>query len=294
MTMTKKFLAMILLTSGVMSAAKAQDPVDSLPPIMEYQNVNILDKATPFEYPKVDPANIKFYKRIWRDIDLRLPENKVLVMPGSELINLFLTGIKAKRVGVYDASDDSFKKRLTSQEAEKQLKGDSVTVPTKFDDQGNAIEWTKMVNEFNPEKIIKFRIREDVFLDKNRSKVETRIMGIAPLMRLDIAGLDSNQTVPAFWLYFPHCRYLIAAKDISDPDHGIQDMSLDDFFVQRKFASVIIRESNPAGLRIADYAKDAESQQKEAQRIEQSIKDYKSSIWSSNPIEKKEAEKPKE
>jgi gliding motility associated protien GldN len=292
--MTKKFLTLVV-AAMVFASANAQDPVDSLPPVIDgFQNVSILANAKPFSYPKIDYANVKPYKRIWRDVDLRLPENKVMVIPGSELINIFMEGIKAKRIGVYDPADDSFKKRLSSDEAEKRLKGDSVTVPTKFDDQGNAIEWTKMVNEFNPEKIIKFRIKEDVFFDKNRSKVETRIVGIAPLMRLDVAGLDSNQTVPAFWLYFDHCRYLMASKDISDPDHGIQDMSLDDYFVQRKFSSVIIRESNPAGLRIADYAKDSEAQQKEAQRIEQSIADYRKNIWSSNAPEKKEAEKPKE
>lgn len=276
----KKNILSLLFFALSFTAAKAQDPVDSLPPIVDgYQNFNILDKATPFEYAKTDPANIRFYKRIWRDIDVSLPENKVLATPGSELINLLLTGIKAKKLGVYDPSDDSFKKRLSAEEGEKRLKGDSVTVPVKYDDQGNAIEWAKMVNDFNPEKVIKYRIKEDVFFDKQRSRVETRIIGIAPLMRLDIAGLDSNQTVPAFWLYFPHCRYLMASKDISDPDRGISDMSLDDYFVQRKFSSVIIRDSNPSGLRIADYAKDSDSQQKEAQRIETGIKDYKKKIW---------------
>ncbi|WP_207533108.1 gliding motility protein GldN [Desertivirga arenae] len=293
--MIKKFLPLLFVVMGAASV-KAQEPVDSLPPVMDgFQGISILEKAVPFDYPKVDPANVKFYKRIWRDIDLRLPENKVLATPGSELINLLLTGIKARKIGVYDPSDDAFKKRLSSEEGEKRLKGDSVTVPTKFDDQGNAIEWTKMVNDFNPDKIIKFRIKEDVFYDKQRSKVETRIVGIAPLMRLDVAGLDSNQTVPAFWLYFPHCRYLIASKDISDPDNGIQEMSLDDYFVQRKFSSIIIRDSNPAGLRIADYAKDAEAQQKEAQRIEQGIQDYKKRIWSVTPPDKsKETAKVKE
>ncbi|WP_256014297.1 gliding motility protein GldN [Desertivirga xinjiangensis] len=277
--MKRKLLSLLLATFSL-TTLRAQDPVDSLPPIVDgYQTFNILEKASPFDYPKVDPTSIKFYKRIWRDVDLSLPQNQVLATPGSELINIFLEGIKARKIGVYDPSDDAFKKRLTSDEAEKRLKGDSVTVPTKYDDQGNAIEWTKMLNDFNPEKIVKFRLKEDVFYDKQRSRVETRIIGIAPLMRLDVAGLDSNQTVPAFWLYFPHCRHLLVSRDISDPDRGIADMTLDDFFVQRKFSSVIIRDSNPAGLRIADYAKDSDSQKKEAQRIEQGIQEYKKKVW---------------
>ncbi len=282
----KKKLLPLLLAAISTTALKAQEPVattdsvEALSPVVDgFQTYNILENAKPYQFPKIDPTSVKFHKRIWRDIDVNLPENQVLATPGSELINIFLGGIKAGKIAVFDPSDDSFKKPLSKYEAEKRLKGDSVTVPTKYDEQGNAIEWTKMLNDFNPEKIIKFRIKEDIFLDKRRSKVETRIVGIAPLMRLDVAGLDSNQTVPAFWLYFDHCRNVMAAKDISDPDRGISDMSLDDYFVQRKFKSVIIKDSNPAGLRIADYAKDKESQEKEAQRIEDGIKDYKKKIW---------------
>lgn len=277
--MKTKLLLVVFALNFLTRGVYAQ--VDSLPPVVDgFRSYNILENASPFKYPEPNPVNVKFYKRIWRDIDVRLVENQVLATPGSELINILLEGIRTKKIGVYDPSDDSFKKPLSSEDAEKRLKGDSVMVPTKFDEQGNAIEYSKMVNEFNPEKIVKFRIKEDVFFDKQRSKVETRIIGIAPLMKLEAEGLgDSTLTTPAFWLYFPHCRTLFASKDISDLKAEYADMSMDDYFVQRKFIGKIIRESNPGGLRIADYAKDTESQEKEAQRIEQGIQDYKKKVW---------------
>lgn len=285
----KKVFFTVLLSISSALLLKAQEEadsltytVDSLPPVVDgYRNEKALSMASPFNFPSVNTVNVRFYKRIWRDIDVRLPENQVLATPGSELINLLMAGIKKRRIGVYDPTDDSFKKPLSAADAEKTLKGDSVMVPTKFDDQGNALEYSKMPNEFNPEKIVKFRIKEDVFYDKQRGKVETRIIGIAPLMKLEIQGVaDSTLTTPAFWLYYPHCRNLFATLDISNLKPEFEDMSMDDYFVQRKFSGKIIKESNPSGLRIADYAKEQGEQEKEVQRIEQGIQDYKKKVWS--------------
>ncbi|WP_207426281.1 gliding motility protein GldN [Pedobacter sp. SYSU D00535] len=286
--MKRRLLTVLFAVSAL--SVLAQDELDSLPPVVDgFSSYNVLEKASPFDYPQVNPVNVKFYKRIWRDIDVRQEQNQVLASPGNELINMLLEGIKNKKIRVFDPSDDSFKKPLTIAEAEKTLKGDSVSVPVKFDDQGNAIEWAQMASEFNPEKIVKFRIKEDVFYDKQRSKVETRIIGIAPLMKLEIQGVaDSTLTTPAFWLYFPHCRAVFASKNISDLNPDFEDMSMDDYFVQRKFVGKIIRESTPSGQRIADYAKEASEQEKEAQRIEQGIQDYKKKVWSYSTKKEKE------
>jgi gliding motility associated protien GldN len=134
------------------------------------------------------------------------------------------------------------------------------------------------LNDFNPERITKFRIKEDIFFDKQRSKIETRIIGIAPLMGVQTSDVTVGEA-PVFWLYYPQCRTVFVKKDVSNPDRNLFDISMDDIFLQRKFVSKIIRESNTTGQRIVDYAQDASEQEKEAKRIEAGIEDYKKKVW---------------
>ncbi|WP_207426119.1 gliding motility protein GldN [Pedobacter sp. SYSU D00535] len=263
-------------STAVQAAPTANTPMK---PVDGFYNYSVLGNATPFNYPYINPNNVRFYKRLWRDIDLSDPQNQILATPGNTLIEMIIEGIKAGKITAYDPSDDSFKHPLKGDEAFRKM-SDSVLVPI-FDGDGNQIDAKMMANDFSPEKITKFRIKEDIFFDKQRSKVETRIIGIAPIMKVTSGEVQMGET-PAFWLYFPECRNVFVTKDISDPDRNIFDMSMDDVFLQRKFASRIIRESNTSGQRIADYAQDEAEQEKEAKRIEENIEDYKKKIWGYN------------
>src|SRR5690606_26246526 len=159
---------------------------------------------------------------------------------------------------------------------------DSVLVPI-FDEEGNQIDAQMTLNEFNPERVTKFRIKEDIFFDKQRGRLETRIIGVAPLMDISSSAelAESIGSTPAFWLYFPQLRYTLVKVDVSDPDRGLYDMSMDDLFVQRKFASSIIRESSPSAMRQeAQYAENALQQLQEAQQIEDKLETYKEKLWS--------------
>src|SRR5690606_24318320 len=125
----------------------------------------------------------------------------------------------------------------------------------------------------------KFRIKEDLFFDKQRGRLETRIIGIAPLMDISTSAelAESIGSTPAFWLYFPQLRYILVKMDASDPDKGLYDMSMDDLFVQRKFDSKIIRESSPGGQQSA--ALDPTKAQQSTVQIEDKIEEYKNKLW---------------
>ena len=261
------------------TAASANTTTGKITPVDGFYNYSILGNATPFNYPQINPNNVTFYKRIWRDIDLSDPQNQILATPGSTLIETIIDAVKTGKITAYDSADDSFKLPLNPEDAFRKM-ADSVLVPI-FDNDGNQIDAKMMLNDFNPEKITKFRVKEDIFFDKQRSKVETRIIGIAPLMQLS-SGENLIGETPLFWLYFPECRTVFVTKDVSDPDRNLFDMSMDDVFLQRKFASKIIRESSTTGQRIVDYTQNTDEQNKEAQRIESNIEEYKRKVWSYN------------
>jgi len=254
--------------------------LDTIPLTDGFYQANNLEDAVPFAYPKVNMKNIRFYKRVWRDIDLSNEENYIYAIPGASLIEAIMDGINQGKLTPYSPEDDSFKARMTASEGVARF-ADSVLVPI-FDDEGNQIDAQMTLNEFNPERVTKFRIKEDIFFDKQRGRLETRIIGVAPLMDISSSAelAESVGSTPAFWLYFPQLRYTLVKVDVSDPDRGIYDMSMDDLFVQRKFASTIIRESSPSAMRQeALYAENELQQLQEAQNIEDKLETYKERLW---------------
>ena len=78
--------------------------------------------------------------------------------------------------------------------------------------------------------IVQYRIKEDWFFDKERSVLDTRILGIAPVTYLKD---DNNQILglrETFWLYFPHCRYIFNNYFVYNEQNDAQWMSFDDMF----------------------------------------------------------------
>ncbi len=255
--------------------------MDTIPTTDGFYQANNLEDAVPFAYPKVNMKNIRFYKRVWRDIDLSNEENYIYAIPGASLIEAIMNGINEGKLTPYSPEDDTFKTKMTASQGVAQF-ADSVLVPI-FDEEGNQIDAQMTLNEFNPERVTKFRIKEDIFFDKQRGRLETRIIGVAPLMDISSSAelAESIGSTPAFWLYFPQLRYTLVKVDVSDPDRGLYDMSMDDLFVQRKFASSIIRESSPSAMRQeAQYAENALQQLQEAQQIEDKLETYKEKLWS--------------
>ncbi len=265
-----------------LNAAVSQDIIqDTIPTSDGFYQANNMEDAVPFAYPEVNKKNIRFYKRVWRDIDLKDEKNAILAVPGNSLIEVVMKAIEKGKLSLYSPDDDSFKGRLSAQEGMARF-ADSVLVPI-FDGEGNQIDSKMALNEFDPSRVTKFRVKEDIFFDKQRSRLETRIIGVAPLMNITTSAelAESVGATPAFWLYFPQLRYSLVQVDISDPDKGLYEMSMDDFFVQNKFASTIIRESSPGMLQNLKETENG-GQQLDGKKVEEKLDAYKKKLWS-NP-----------
>lgn len=254
---------------------------DTIPTRDGFYQANNMEDAVPFAYPEVNKKNIRFYKRVWRDIDLKDEKNYILAIPGNSLIEVVMKAIEKGKLSLYSPDDDSFKGRLSAQEGMARF-ADSVLVPI-FDGEGNQIDSKMALNEFDPSRVTKFRVKEDIFFDKQRSRLETRIIGVAPLMNITTSAelAESVGATPAFWLYFPQLRYSLVQVDISDPDKGLYDMTMDDFFVQNKFASTIVRESSPGMLQNVKESENG-GQLLDGRKVEEKLDAYKKKLWS-NP-----------
>lgn len=241
-------------------------------PVDGFYKYDAFKGAEPVPLPKVNMNSVRFYKRVYRDIDLQDPANAIFIMPGESLIEIILEGMKEGKITAYDAAStpenptgDAFTTPLAYDQAMSKLT-DSVLVPF-FDNEGNQIGAEMKLNEFNPATVTKFRVKEDIFYDNQRSKIETRIVGLAPLKRIEVEGELLNEQ-PVFWLYFPQCREVFVTKEVSDPQRNIFNTSFDDIFIQHSFNSQIVKEANPA---------DEKAQNPD--KIEKQIQDYKKDTW---------------
>ncbi len=254
--MKKILLLVALFFEGTLlfaqNAGSASQPIDG------YSNNFLAAGATPVNYPDINPVNIRFFKRIWRDMYLKDEKNQIFSVPGTSLLEVLLAGIREGKITPYDGVNDSFKYPISAGAALARLV-DTVLVPV-FDAEGNQTGVRKQLNDFNPENIVGFRLKEDVFYDKVRARVETRIIAIAPMIKLNQQWVEGE--MPVFWLYFPQCRQVLVKTEVSDTDKGIDGLTLDDLFLQRKFAATIIKESSPTDQRIVDYVHDPEARQK--------------------------------
>ncbi len=246
-------------------------------PVDGFYKQTMLKGAKPFAFPKVNKNNIKFYKRIWRDIDLTDSVNRIFATPGETLMQLIMDAIRTNRLVPY--ADESFKSQLNYRKVMR-IFSDSAIIATYDSVTGEQTGTRTVFNEFNADSVTKFELKEDIFFDKTRGKVVTQIIGMAPVRKLKTSTGEYISDQHPFWLYFPQCRNLFAAKEVIDPQRDIYNESYDDLFIQRAFKSVIVKESNPADLKIKDkYPNDEQRQKKEAERIEREINNYKAKMW---------------
>jgi gliding motility associated protien GldN len=287
--MKKIFFALILIAGTLRLSAQAPNlnnntkpkpadrPVDGF-----YQKTNVLN-ARVSPYAALRESDVMFSKRVWREIDLRDKVNTIFASPKSRLITILTDAIQAGELTAYDASStkedvngDEFSVVLKAEEAMARF-ADSVLVPI-FDKDGNQTGTVVTAGEFNPDSIIKFRIKEDWIFDKQRSVFEPRIVGIAPMVRISAAGQAFDEQ-PAFWIYFPEARHLLVTKAVVNRSNDATGLSYDDIFMKRVFSSYIVKESNPEDLRIKDYAVGIERLY-ESERVKKALMDFEHDLWS--------------
>lgn len=254
-------------------------PLDGL-----YKKESLLSgKATP--YPNLREADVVFAKRVWREIDVREKMNQYLASPKSRLIDVLLAAISAGELTAYDPTPnpakndpngDSFSTPLSGAQAKSKMADSSVV--DQFDKDGNKIGSSLQAGEFNPDSVVKFRIKEDWVFDRSRSMFEPRIIGIAPLIKLKAAGLEGNDYQPAFWVYFPEARHILATKEAIARNSDATGLSFDDVFLKRLFSSYIVKVSNDKDERIKDYAQGIDRLY-ESERIKKSLMDWELTLW---------------
>ncbi|MCJ8210393.1 gliding motility protein GldN [Mucilaginibacter sp. RS28] len=278
-------------TMGTVPAADTTKKVAAKPferPLDGYFKKNNIINARVTPYANLREADVMFAKRVWREIDTREKMNNYISSPKSALINILVDAINNGELTAYDPTPgsvedpqgDSFAHPLTPAQAKGRL-ADSTMVDDIDKNTGEKIGSHLVAGTFNPDSVIKFRIKEDWVFDKQRSVFEPRIIGIAPMMKPKIAGATGGAEldyIPVFWVYFPEARQILATKEVISRKNDATGLSYDDIFMKRLFSSYIVKVSNEKDERIKDYAQGIDKLY-ESEKVKKSLLDWELNLW---------------
>jgi gliding motility associated protien GldN len=263
--------------------AEAPKPFDR--PMDGYYKKESFSRAKATPYANLRESDVVFAKRVWREIDVREKMNQYLASPKARLIDVLMDAVKAGELTAYspiptkeDPSGDSFSIPLTPDKAMATM-ADS-TMVEKRDRNGDIISSGMVAGEFNPDSVMRFRIKEDWVFDKQRGVMEPRIIGIAPMIKEKIPGstVVNLDFQPAFWVYFPAARQVLATKEAFNRNNDATSLSFDDMFMKRMFTSVIVKVSNDRDERIKDYAQGIDRLY-ESERLKKELHDWELNLW---------------
>jgi gliding motility associated protien GldN len=255
---------------------------------------NLIKERNPLEYENIREDDAWFRERVWREIDIREKMNLGFRYTANEdngnqrFINILLTSIKLGNITAFDANlDDRFTTPLTMQQVGALLSGkcDSSQVPDYAKDPTGSrgfMKDTLICNEFNPDAIVKFRLKEEWVFDKESSRMYARIIGIAPVKTF----IDSKTNMflgeaPLFWVYYPDLRPTLAKYEVYNGKNFGARMSWEELFESRFFASYIIKSTfdNPYDLPIKSYVKDEILRLLESDNIKDKIFNFEQDLW---------------
>ncbi len=280
--MKKLFVAFITLSMLFSLSAVSQiineAPVDGLFP-EESWSVN----QKPIPYPHVRKADVMWKKRIWREIDFRQKFNQKFYYPVDQqkdwksFIMVLLDALKeGGQMTAYDISNT-----------------DELLVPITYNEiVGRQIDTihnigrrpyppyeefdTMIITNFDPSKVMRLRIKEDWYFDKQRSQMMVRIIALCPVLIVERDGQE--QTSPMFWVSYAEARNVFAQALVFNQFNSAQRLTYDELFWKRLFDSYIYKEQNVYDRRINAYATGVDALL-ESERIKNEMFSFEEDLW---------------
>lgn len=249
-------------------------------------------RVIPYAYLR--EADVMWSKRIWRFVDLKEKINLPLAYPLSHsirdrknLIDLVMDAIEEGTLTAYSpygengTPDDEFTLPMTQDELKK-IGGSGIdTVQMTRPDPPYDTYDTVIQRTFSRDNVIGYRIKEDWFFDKQRSVIEPRIIGFAPIIyAVNDKGekREGNIKTPIFWIYYPEARKLLANTEVFNRSNDAERRSFDDIFQKRMFSSIITKESNVYDRNIEAYYQGLNALL-ESDRIKDEITNLEHDLW---------------
>lgn len=260
----------------------------SLRPDAAFDKDFIMDR-TPLPYENLRWDDALYAEKVWRELDLREKMNMTFRYRSEDdngdqrFISILLKAVKSGDVVSF--SDDRFTTPMTTTEMGAVTAGgpaDTVGV-RDINDPNKIVEYVVTQSSFDPESVLKLRIKEEWVFDREASRLFVRILGIAPLKTLYFPNGQERGSTPMFWVYYPDLRATLAKYEVYNPKNmGMGRMTWEELFESRMFSSYIIKSTldNPSNRNIRNIIKDPILALLEGENIKERIFNYEQDLWS--------------
>jgi len=256
--------------------------------------LQLVKDRTPLAYEHIREDDAVYRQRVWREIDVHEKMNLPFVYKASEdngnqrFISILLNLIHSGDVTAFDANiDDRFTTPMTFRQIAESMVGKPkvIQIPDMTLDPDGSKGLTKdttIQEEFNPDQVERYEIKEEWVFDKESSRMYVRILGIAPEKTILNADGSFRAVLPIFWVYYPDLRTFLAKYEAYNGKNYGARMSWEELFESRMFSSRVVKSTidNPGDNFISAYIKDPILGLLEGDDIKEKIFNYEQDLWS--------------
>lgn len=244
----------------------------------------VLDRPIP--YVHIREADVMWARRVWQWIDLREKINLPLYYPlepangRKALFDVIRDALLIEgSITAYDdglGDGDQFLRPLSLVDLQRLLQSVD-TVYTEDPDTGDRIQ-VITASPVQASDVIAYKLKEDWIFDKQRSVLDIRIIGLAPVIA--DKGPDGEFRGPKtlFWLYYPECRYVLNAAVAQNRENDAARLGFDDLFQKRMFNAVITKASNVYDRSISSHATGIDALL-ESEAIKEELLNFQLDLW---------------
>lgn len=268
----------VFFISAVFTESKAQ-----LMTGVYEQHINQGRKPVPYQY--VRESDVMWSKVIWRRLDLTQKINLPLYYPTEEmedrksLIQLIMFGIKNKSLTPF--SSDEFTTQYTMKDIDNRF---GAEVDTTYDVDPETGETIPIIAKRKADisEVKELLVKEMWFFDKQRSVLEVRVIGLAPI-RLYYRDDDPDQQTASyrilFWIYYPEARNIFASQPVYNEYNQSSQITFDDIFFKRKFNGYIFKESNVYNNRRVEEYTSGLDVLIQSEKVKEKIFNFEHDLW---------------
>ena len=275
----RSLLTLLFLTL-VGTCARAQNAPAPSPfptPVNDLTAERADARRPPLPQPPPRAADIVWQERTWREIDVREKMNLPFAHPERPLVSILLEAAERGEIQLYGTIDDRFTTPLTAAELTA-IKGRNDTVPV-VDPQTQQVRYEVVARDFDPRRVTRYRLQELWYTDRNSSRMQVRILGLAPIVEERDENGNYQYTAPLFWTYLPAARPVLAREAAFVNSNERAGVSWDDVFLLRRFASKVTKQGNVLNRRIEDYVPAGRDRLLVAERKERERLGRESDLW---------------
>ncbi len=250
------------------------------------KNVGVTERMQSFyEKKETHEADLSYMREIYRELDLKKPENSPLYYPedvidGREnLFRVIMGAVVDGSIPAYEYQDG----RELFTDKYKVNVGEMLDRFGIYYTQGNG-------SSKNPKYVIdeadmptsqvnNYYIIEKWEFDKRSNRMKTRVEAICPVMTR-FGDFGGEAKYPMFWVKYDAIRPFLAHQFVfvSD-DNNIPQYSLDDYFNLGMYKGEIYKTRNLRNLSMVQMYPDEDMRKQAQDSIDQRLRNYGKNLW---------------